>query len=123
MAYIVGVSIAVLILIGVPLKYLLPTGSRGNLWGQDITLYLGTVHGFLYMLFLLMAFDLARRCRWSLVFTALTLLFGTVPIVSFFAEHRATQHVRAQLADAAESQPGTASDVLGATPNDRGAQP
>jgi hypothetical protein len=42
----------------------------------------------------------SRKARWSIGFTIVTLLCGTVPILSFWAEHRATAAVRAQQADA-----------------------
>jgi integral membrane protein len=54
------------------------------------------VHGFLYMIFLVMAALLARKARWTIPFTITTLLAGTIPIVSFWAEHRATKAVRAE---------------------------
>ena len=97
MAYVVGTLLAVLVLVGVPLKYLTPEGSSPQLLGEAITEYLGVAHGFLYMVFLLAALDLARRCRWPLGFTAFTVVLGTVPILSFLAERRATARVRAQL--------------------------
>jgi len=99
MAYVVGTLLIVLVLVGVPLKYLTPEGSSPHLLGEAITEYLGVAHGFLYMVFLVAALDLARRCRWSLGFTALTLVLGTVPILSFVAERRATASVRAQLVE------------------------
>jgi integral membrane protein len=95
MANIVGVLLVVLILIGVPLKYLAADGSSAQEAGEFITTYLGIAHGWLYMIFLVMAALLARKARWSILFTVTTLLAGTVPIVSFWAEHRATKAVRA----------------------------
>ena len=98
MAYVVGTLLIVLVLVGVPLKYLTAHGSSLQLLGEAITQYLGVAHGFLYMVFLLAALDLARRCRWPLAFTGVTLLLGTVPVLSFLAERRATARVREQLA-------------------------
>ena len=43
------------------------------------------------MVFLVMVAVLARKARWSIPFTVTTLLAGTIPIVSFWAEHRATK--------------------------------
>ena len=97
MANIVGVLLIVLILVGVPLKYLLETGTSAQQAGEWITTYLGIAHGWLYMIFLVMAFWLSRVAKWPVVFTVTTLLCGTVPILSFWAEHRATARVRAQL--------------------------
>lgn len=53
------------------------------------------VHGFLYMIFLVMAALLSSRAKWTPLFTITTLLAGTVPILSFWSEHRATKAVRA----------------------------
>jgi len=52
------------------------------------------IHGLLYMGFLVVAAMLARAERWGPGFTITTLLAGTVPVLSFWAEHRATQAVR-----------------------------
>ncbi|PKH38244.1 DUF3817 domain-containing protein [Nocardioides alpinus] len=111
MATIVGVLLVVLILVGVPLanfdgtsmwgvfdstpSWVTP-GSDINQLGEAITTYLGVAHGWLYMIFLLSAFALSRRAGWDLPFTLVTLVCGTIPVLSFWAEHRATQRVRAE---------------------------
>ena len=124
MAYIVGVLLIVLILIGVPLAnfdgtgmwYVIPTtpdiwlpGSTADRVGEAITHWLGVAHGWLYMIFLVMAALLARKARWPLGFTAVTLILGTVPVLSFVGEHRATARVRAQMA--AEREPESATST------------
>ena len=103
LATVVGLSIITLIVIGVPLKYVhtilpsvLPEGSAGWKLGSDINLYLGTAHGFIYMVFVLVAFMLALRARWPIFFTIVTLLCGTIPFLSFWAEFRAVRKVRAE---------------------------
>ncbi len=95
MAWVVGVLLVVLVCIGVPLKYLADEGTGSQDLGEWITTYLGVAHGWLYMLFLVMAALLARRARWSIGFTLTTLLLGTVPFASFYAERRATARTRA----------------------------
>jgi integral membrane protein len=50
------------------------------------------------MIFLVTAFLLSRKARWSAPFTIVTLICGTIPLVSFWAEVRATRNVKAQLA-------------------------
>lgn len=112
MANIVGVLLIVLILIGVPLANfdgsamwgVLPStpqlttpGSTAHDVGEFITQYLGVAHGWLYMIFLFFAFMLSRRAGWSPGFTLVTLLAGTVPVLSFWAEHRATADVRRRI--------------------------
>ncbi|MCL8026732.1 DUF3817 domain-containing protein [Nocardioides bruguierae] len=110
MAWIVGVLLVVLVLVGLPLHYgyLVSDapwlakgldgvdGSGGAGWrlGSDISRYLGVAHGWLYMIFLACAFWLSRKARWSGGFTIVTLLCGTVPLLSFWAEHRATRVTR-----------------------------
>ena len=98
MATIVGVLLIVLILVGVPLKYLAADGSGAQELGEWITTYLGVAHGWLYMIFLVTAFLLSRRERWELSYTLVTLVCGTIPILSFWAEHRATARVRREAA-------------------------
>lgn len=110
MANMVGVLLVVLILVGVPLANFDGTSMWGifpstpTIWtegsgahdlGEWITSVLGVAHGWLYMIFLLMAFILSRRAAWPIGFTLVTLVCGTVPILSFWAEHRATRRVYA----------------------------
>lgn len=99
MATLVGVLLIVLCLVGVPLKYLTDVGTQTHEIGEWITTYLGVAHGWLYMIFLLMAFMLSRLARWPIGFTLVTLLCGTIPVLSFWAEHRATQRVRQEYAE------------------------
>jgi integral membrane protein len=100
MATIVGVLLIVLCLIGLPLHWAhlvnpawFPVGSDGERLGDVISQYLGVAHGWLYMIFVFVAFALSRRARWEPGFTVVTLLSGTVPILSFWAERRATRRV------------------------------
>jgi len=110
MATVVGVLLVVLCLVGLPLHYgywvsdapwLAKDSGAGWQLGSDISAYLGVAHGWLYMIFLFCAFWLSRRARWELGFTAVTLLSGTVPLLSFWAEHRATRRVRAEVPELA----------------------
>ena len=87
MAWIVGVLLIALVLVAVPLKYL------GGIEGPVTVL--GTAHGWLYFAFFLTACDLALRASWTLRGTVLTLIAGTVPILSFVAERHATRKTRA----------------------------
>jgi integral membrane protein len=48
------------------------------------------------MVFVLVAFMLALRARWPIVFTVVTLVCGTIPFLSFWAEFRAVRRVREQ---------------------------
>ena len=99
MAYVVGTFLAILILIGVPLKYWASDGTTAQDAGEWITTWLGTAHGFLYMVFLVAAAMLARKARFPLGFSVLILVLGTIPILSFVGERMATARVRATHAD------------------------
>jgi len=111
MAAVVGVLLVVLCLVGVPLANFdgspmwgvfdstpawFATGSDAQHVGELITTYLGVAHGWLYMIFLFSAFLLSRRAAWDLPFTLVTLVCGTIPVLSFWAERRATRRVRAE---------------------------
>jgi integral membrane protein len=105
LATVVGISIIVLICIGLPLDKLhtlspglFPPGSSGQQLGSTISATLGTAHGFIYIGFVFVAFALSRLARWPIAFTIVTLLCGTIPFVSFWAEHRAVRRVQALLA-------------------------
>jgi integral membrane protein len=86
MAWIVGVLLIALVLVAVPVKY-----AAGI--DEPVTV-LGTLHGWLYFIFFLTALDLAVRARWTLKGTVLTVLAGTVPLLSFYAERVATRRTR-----------------------------
>jgi integral membrane protein len=87
MANVVGVLLILLMVVAVPLKYLADTP-------EPVTV-LGTAHGWLYALFFLSAVDLALRAKWSLKGAVVALVLGTVPFLSFAAEHSVTRKMRA----------------------------
>lgn len=87
MAYIVGVMLLILVFVAMPLKYFADKPA--------MVAIVGPAHGFLYVVYLVFAFDLAVRARWPFMRTLLVLLAGTVPGMSFVAEHKATGWVRA----------------------------
>jgi integral membrane protein len=87
-AYVVGSGLLVLVFVGVPLNHL---AHR-----PGVVAVLGPLHGFLYIVYLLTAVDLAFRCRWPLLRTLLVMLAGTVPFLSFVAERKVTRLLHAQ---------------------------
>ena len=90
MAYVVGILLVVLVVVGMPLKYF---------GGSDaVVVATGVPHGWLYMVLLITAYDLGRRVRWPWLRLLLIALAGTVPFLSFVAEHYPTKDVRARLA-------------------------
>ncbi|GAB3006890.1 DUF3817 domain-containing protein [Amycolatopsis acidiphila] len=50
----------------------------------------GVTHGLFYMVYLVVAVDLALKSRWSIKGTILVLLAGTIPFLSFVAERAVT---------------------------------
>lgn len=67
-------------------------------WGFQMPQFaavIAPIHGFLYMVYLALGVDLALKARWSLVGTGLVLISGTLPFLSFVAEHQVTKRVRA----------------------------
>jgi integral membrane protein len=103
-AWVVGVGLVVLVLIGLPVKY------AGH--NDIVVAVVGPVHGFLYIVYLLTAVDLAIRGRWPVLRTLLVMLAGTVPFLSFVAERTVTRLVTAETAVPAAvpatPQPGNA---------------
>ncbi|GID97919.1 DUF3817 domain-containing protein [Amorphoplanes digitatis] len=91
-AWIVGVVLIVLVVVGMPLKYI----------GDDDTVVaaVGPFHGFLYMLYLAATFDLSRRVGWPLRRMLLVMLAGTVPFFSFWAERVVTHKWAVEAVDA-----------------------
>jgi integral membrane protein len=87
MAYVVGVMLLLLTLVAIPIQ----------IWGHNEgpVSVIGTAHGFLYCVYLLAAFDLALRARWTAKGTVLVLLAGTIPFLSFVAERIVTRKTRA----------------------------
>jgi integral membrane protein len=78
MAYITGVLIIVVIFAGIPLQ----VAAHNTFIANDI----GTVHGFLYIIYVICAYILARKLKMRTGPTVLLLLAGTVPIMTFVVE-------------------------------------
>jgi integral membrane protein len=89
MAYVVGVWLIVLVFVGMPLKYLADEPL--------VVRIVGPVHGFLYIVYLVFALDLAIKRRYALPRTALMLLAGVLPFLAFWVERRVTRDVRAAI--------------------------
>jgi integral membrane protein len=96
MAFIVGVGLLILVFIGIPLQY----GAGEPVVAQVV----GPIHGFLYIVYLLAALDLARRARFTLWQLAGMVGAGFVPFLAFFVEHRVTQRVRLAEGNSASAQ-------------------
>jgi integral membrane protein len=82
MAYVTGTMLLVLVFIAMPIKYL------GH--NESVITVVGPLHGVLYMVYVVFAFDLAVRAKWSLLRTVLMLAAGAVPFLSFYVERKAS---------------------------------
>ena len=78
MAYITGVLIIVVCFAGIPLQ----VAAHNTFIANDI----GTIHGFLYIVYIIFAYILAQKLKMKLGPTLLLLLAGTIPIMTFFVE-------------------------------------
>jgi integral membrane protein len=78
MAYITGVLIIVVCFVGIPLQ----VAAHNTFIVNDI----GTLHGFLYIVYIIVAYTLAQKLKMKLGPTLLLLLAGTIPIMTFFVE-------------------------------------
>ena len=76
-AFIVGYALIVLC-VTIVLRYGFGVDKAVEIWGP--------IHGVLYIGYVLLAFDLAYKDRWSLVGTLGVLLAGVIPGISFVAE-------------------------------------
>lgn len=95
LAPVVGVLLAFCSLVALPLKYLLTEGSDLQRFGETASV-LWTVHGWVFMIYVVVAFLLARRAGWSVSFTALVLVAGLVPLLIFWVERRVVHRLRAE---------------------------
>lgn len=93
MAYVTGVLL-VLLTLGCIAKYGLEmNGSAGFVTA------VGIAHGWLYVVYLVVAFDLGSKARYPLGKLAWLLLAGTVPTAAFFVERRVSRELAAKVAD------------------------
>ncbi|MFI6173190.1 DUF3817 domain-containing protein [Nocardia sp. NPDC051052] len=56
--------------------------------------WIPVVHGWAYLIYLLVTADLAVKVRWPVRRTVGTLLAGTIPLLSFFFEHANAKKVK-----------------------------
>ena len=86
MAFITGVVLAFMTVVGLPFKYVFD--------GQALWYTIGwQAHGWLYIIYVAVSLDLVFRLRWHLGRAVLILLAGTIPFMSFVAERYVTKRV------------------------------
>ena len=93
MAYVTGVVLIVLCFVGIPLQV-----AGHPAVANDV----GVVHGILYIIYLAVAWILARKLRLATKPTVLMLLAGTIPVMTFIVErHISHRYIEPALAAAA----------------------
>lgn len=95
LAPIVGVLLAFCSFVVLPMKYLATDGTHVQRLGEDLS-FLWLFHGWFYIAYVIVAFFIARRARFSLQFSLLVLAAGLIPLLIFFVERRVTIRLRAQ---------------------------
>jgi integral membrane protein len=80
LAYVTGTALIVLCFVGIPLQVF-----AGNL---IVVKYVGTAHGMLYIVYVVVAFVMTRMVRMKVASpgTITVLLAGTIPILTFVVE-------------------------------------
>jgi len=80
MAYVTGTMLMVLVFVGIPLQLFAHI--------DVIAKVVGTIHGVLYIVYLVVAFTMTLfvRIRTASVTTLIVLLAGTIPILTFVVE-------------------------------------
>lgn len=103
-AWVTGTFLVVLCCAGLPLRYIADQPAVVNV--------VGPLHGALFIVYLLTAYDVIRRMRWPLRPSVAVLLAGTVPFLTFVAERYVSARVRERqapgLTPAAEPGPSRA---------------
>jgi len=99
-AYVVGVMLLVLVLIAMPIKYIGDEAAPVQI--------IGPIHGWLFAIYLVITFDLARRTDWPLKRTLGVMIAGTVPFLSFFVERKVNHWLAAPATQDAVAEPENA---------------
>ena len=86
MAFTTAVLLIVLVFVGIPLQV-----AAGR---PQVVNVVGTMHGFLYIVYLFAAYDLARRARFTVLQLAAMIGAGLVPFLAFVLERRVVRRVR-----------------------------
>ena len=95
LAVVVGVLLAFCALVALPLKYLATEGTGLQSFGEDASI-MWAIHGWVFMIYVVVAFLLSRRAEWTGWFTLLVLVAGLVPLLIFWVERRVSARVRAE---------------------------
>jgi integral membrane protein len=102
LATIVGIALVILVFVGIPLQVFAHSRAVVNIDG--------TIHGFLFIVYLAIGYDLVRRTGWPIWHVIVIAAAGLIPGLTFVVEIWITRRIRR---DAAEvevidgSEPGT----------------
>jgi integral membrane protein len=105
LALVVGVLLAFCSLVALPLKYLASEGSDLQQFGEAASI-MWVAHGWVFMVYVVVAFLLSRKAGWTVGFTILALVAGLIPLLIFWVEHVVTQRLRAEHPELATSSAG-----------------
>ncbi|RJS45823.1 DUF3817 domain-containing protein [Nocardioides cavernaquae] len=92
LAFVVGV----LLIVGTAASlcnYLLADGSTLQELGEQVSI-VWMLHGWVYIVYVVVAFLLSQRAGWKLSFLGLLLLSGLVPVLIFFVERKVEARLR-----------------------------
>ncbi|MFB6674636.1 DUF3817 domain-containing protein [Streptomyces sp. NPDC056390] len=95
MAFVTGVLL-VLLCLGMIAKYVL--GIDG---AADVTRVVAIAHGWLYVIYLVFAFDLGSKAKWPVGKQLWVLIAGTIPTAAFFVERKVSHELDSKVADGA----------------------
>ncbi|MFI9078264.1 DUF3817 domain-containing protein [Streptomyces sioyaensis] len=61
--------------------------------GKDLTLVVSQIHGVLYIVYLIFAFDLGSKAKWKFGKLLWVLIAGTIPTAAFFVERQVVREI------------------------------
>ena len=93
LAYTTGVLL-VLLCLSMIAKYGLDINGAA-----DFTRVVAIAHGWLYVVYLVVAFDLGSKAKWPVGKQLWVLLAGTIPTAAFFVERKVTRELEAKVAE------------------------
>jgi integral membrane protein len=96
-----GIALLVLVVI-MTMRYLVFGGdalftSTSPFW-EHVSSVWSPIHGLIYMIYVVLGFDLWIKMRWALPRMALLMFFGVIPVLSFFGERWTHQAVESDIA-------------------------
>ena len=86
LATVVGVMLILVCFVGLPIRLI-----TGN---ETPSAIISPIHGFLYMVYLVVSFDLYTKLRWPMKQFLIMVSAGLVPFLAFFIERRIVAEAR-----------------------------